>query len=206
MTDYSAISDNALISLLHSGDSEAGSELAHRYRPMVKRLTRPYFLVGGDSEDLIQEGMIGLISAMQNYSEEMNCTFHSYAEVCIRRRVLSAIRAANRFKHMPMNSRLSPEELYTSENDGAYALTGDQYAHEPERLFLLREEKNSISALCGRLLTPLEKQVLSLYLDGLSYEDIAVRCGKSEKSVDGALQRIKKKLARSQASENDFVI
>lgn len=200
MTDYSEISDNGLISRLYSGDQEAGSELAHRYKPLIKRLTRPYFLVGGDSEDLIQEGMIGLINAMQNYSESMSCAFHSYAEVCIKRRILSAIKAANRFKHMPMNYRLSLEELYTSENDGAYTLTDGQYEHEPERLFIRQEEKNSIYALCQRLLTPLEKQVLSYYLKGLSYEDIAEKCGKTEKSVDSALQRIKKKLAREQAS------
>ena len=200
MTDYSIIPDSSLVMLLREGEADAGSELAGRYRPMVKRLTRPYFIVGGDSEDLIQEGMIGLIGAMQSFDENAGVSFQSYAEVCIKRRVLSAIKAANRFKHMPLNYRLSLEELYSSENDAPFSVSSGQYEHEPERLFIRQEEKNSIYELCNTLLTPLEKRVLSLYLQGLSYEDIAAGCGKTEKSVDSALQRIKKKLARLQAS------
>lgn len=195
--DYTALTDNELVRLFHSGDNEAGSELAVRYRPMIKRCTRPYFLVGGDSEDLIQEGMIGLVSSMQTYEEESGVQFKTYAEVCIKRRILSAIKAASRFKHMPLNYRLSLEELYGEGEETMLASADDESIRSPEELIIERERKSALYAKARALLTPLEKQVLSLYLDGLSYEDIAAHCAKPVKSVDSALQRIKRKLSRA---------
>lgn len=195
--DYTALTDNELVRLFHSGDNEAGSELAVRYRPMIKRCTRPYFLVGGDSEDLIQEGMIGLVSSMQTYEEESGVQFKTYAEVCIKRRILSAIKAASRFKHMPLNYRLSLEELYGEGEETMLASADDESIRSPEELIIERERKSALYAKARALLTPLEKRVLSLYLDGLSYEDIAAHCAKPVKSVDSALQRIKRKLSRA---------
>lgn len=195
--DYTALTDNELVRLFHGGDNEAGSELAVRYRPMIKRCTRPYFLVGGDSEDLIQEGMIGLVSSMQTYEEESGVQFKTYAEVCIRRRILSAIKAASRFKHMPLNYRLSLEELYGEGEESLLASADDESIRSPEELIIERERKSALYAKARALLTPLEKQVLAFYLDGLSYEDIAAHCAKPVKSVDSALQRIKRKLSRA---------
>ena len=195
--DYSALSDGKLIELFRGGDEKAGSELAVRYRPLVKRCTRPYFLVGGDSEDLIQEGMIGLVSSIQSYQPGGSSLFRSYAELCVKRRILSAIKAAARFKHMPLNYRLSLEDIYSDDGEALARMADERYNLSPEELIIEQEKKNDLYALCRRILSPLEKKVLAFYLEGLSYEEIAGRCGKPVKSVDSALQRIKRKLSRA---------
>lgn len=196
--EYATLTDNELLAFFRSGDGAAGSELAVRYRPLIKRCTRPYYLVGGDGEDLIQEGMMGLVSSMQGYDENSGVLFKTYAEVCIRRRILSAIKAASRFKHMPLNYRLSLEELYSDEGDSAGADMPDApETRSPEELIIERERKSTLYSQARALLTPLEKRVLVLYFDGLSYEEIAARAGKPVKSVDSALQRIRRKLSRA---------
>lgn len=195
--NYSALSDDELVGLFRSGDGVAGSELAVRYRPLVKRCTRPYFLVGGDSEDLIQEGMIGLVSSIQSYQPGGSALFRSYAELCVKRRILSAIKAAARFKHMPLNCRLSLEDIYSDDGEALARMADERYNLSPEELIIEQEKKNDLYALCRRILSPLEKKVLAFYLEGLSYEEIAGRCGKPVKSVDSALQRIKRKLSRA---------
>lgn len=195
--NYSALSDDELVGLFRSGDGVAGSELAVRYRPLVKRCTRPYFLVGGDSEDLIQEGMIGLVSSIQSYQPGGSSLFRSYAELCVKRRILSAIKAAARFKHMPLNYRLSLEDIYSDDGEALARMADERYNLSPEELIIEQEKKNDLYALCRRILSPLEKKVLAFYLEGLSYEEIAGRCGKPVKSVDSALQRIKRKLSRA---------
>lgn len=195
MTDYTSLSEERLIALVQSGDNEAGSELSLRYRPLIKKCTRPYFLVGGDEEDLIQEGMMGLINSMQTYSDDRRCTFRSYAEICIKRRILSAIKAANRFKHMPLNSRLSLEDIYSDDDDSGAMIADERYSLTPEQMIIREEEIESLRTLSSSLLSALEKKVLDLYLEGLSYEEIAKGVDKPVKSVDAALQRIKKKLA-----------
>ena len=195
--NYSALSDDELVGLFRSGDGVAGSELAVRYRPLVKRCTRPYFLVGGDSEDLIQEGMIGLVSSIQSYQPGGSALFRSYAELCVKRRILSAIKAAARFKHMPLNYRLSLEDIYSDDGEALARMADERYNLSPEELIIEQEKKTDLYALCRRILSPLEKKVLAFYLEGLSYEEIAGRCGKPVKSVDSALQRIKRKLSRA---------
>lgn len=199
MTDYAALSEERLIDLMQHGDNEAGSELSLRYRPLIKKCTRPYFLVGGDEEDLIQEGMMGLVTAMQTYSSDRQCTFKSYAELCIKRRILSAIKAANRFKHMPLNYRLSLDEIYADDDEPS--AIDERYSLTPEQQIIREEEIRRLRALSQSLLSNLEKKVLDLYLEGLSYEEIAKGIGKPVKSVDSALQRIKKKLARAASRE-----
>lgn len=195
--NYSALSDDELVGLFRSGDGVAGSELAVRYRPLVKRCTRPYFLVGGDSEDLIQEGMIGLVSSIQSYQPGGSALFRSYAELCVKRRILSAIKVAARFKHMPLNYRLSLEDIYSDDGEALARMADERYNLSPEELIIEQEKKTDLYALCRRILSPLEKKVLAFYLEGLSYEEIAGRCGKPVKSVDSALQRIKRKLSRA---------
>ena len=115
INDYSIYPDEELLRLSADGDGSAGSELARRYRPLIRRCTRPYYLLGGDNEDLIQEGMIGLVHSMQSFDKKGGASFRSYAELCIKRRILDAIKAAGRLKHMPLNTGLSLDEL----NDGS---------------------------------------------------------------------------------------
>ena len=202
MTDYSALSEDRLIELVHQGDNEAGSELSLRYRPLIKKCTRPFFLIGGDEEDLIQEGMMGLVTSMQTYSPDRQCSFKSYAELCIKRRILSAIKAANRQKHMPLNNRLSLDEIYSDDEDTIAIIADDRYSLSPEQQIIREEEIQRLRALAQSLLSSFEKKVLDLYLEGLSYDEIAERTGKRAKSVDSALQRIKKKLAKAAKREN----
>ena len=202
MTDYSALSEDRLIELVHQGDNEAGSELSLRYRPLIKKCTRPFFLIGGDEEDLIQEGMMGLVTSMQTYSPDRQCSFKSYAELCIKRRILSAIKAANRQKHMPLNNRLSLDEIYSDDEDTIAIIADDRYSLSPEQQIIREEEIQRLRALAQSLLSSFEKKVLDLYLEGLSYDEIAERTGKRAKSVDSALQRIKKKLAKAANREN----
>ena len=201
MTDYAALSEERLIELVQHGDNEAGNELSLRYRPLIKKCTRPYFLVGGDEEDLIQEGMMGLVTSMQTYSPDRQCTFKSYAELCIKRRILSAIKAANRFKHMPLNYRLSLDEIYSDDEEPNVIIADARYALTPEQQIIREEEMQSLRTLSKSLLSSLENKVLELYLEGLSYEEIAKGIGKPVKSVDSALQRIKKKLADAASRE-----
>lgn len=201
MTDYAALSEERLIELVQHGNNEAGNELSLRYRPLIKKCTRPYFLVGGDEEDLIQEGMMGLVTSMQTYSPDRQCTFKSYAELCIKRRILSAIKAANRFKHMPLNYRLSLDEIYSDDEEPNAIIADARYTLTPEQQIIREEEIQSLRTLSKSLLSSLENKVLELYLEGLSYEEIAKGIGKPVKSVDSALQRIKKKLADAASRE-----
>ena len=195
MKDIGLYNDAQLSLMYQQGDEAAGSELASRYRPLIKRCTRPYFLLGGDGEDLIQEGMIGLVHSMQSFDIEGTASFKSYAEVCIRRRILDAIKAAGRLKHMPLNSGLSLDELKDSDDSMGLPLADGAYTPSPEELIIEQEEKDSLYLMCRFILSPLERKVLSGYLEGLSYEEIAAGCQKPVKSVDSALQRIRKKLA-----------
>lgn len=195
INDYSCFSDDELIGMFRQGDEMAGGQLAERYRPLVKRCTRPYFLMGGDGEDLIQEGMIGLVCSMQGYDVDGAASFKSYAELCVRRRIMDAVRSANRSKHMPLNYRLSLEELSAEENEAEALLSDERYKLSPEELIIEQEKRSRVREMSEKLLSPLEKKVLKLYLEGLSYEEMAAKMEKPVKSVDSALQRIKKKLS-----------
>lgn len=195
INDYSQYTDEELLRLSAEGDGSAGSELARRYRPLIRRCTRPYYLLGGDNEDLIQEGMIGLVHSMQSFEEEGGASFRAYAELCIKRRIIDAIKAAGRLKHMPLNTGLSLDELGEDESAGKGALTKLSYSPSPEELLIEREDKKNLYRFSRALLSPLERRVMDCYLEGLSYEEISLRCGKPTKSVDAALQRIRKKLS-----------
>ncbi|MBQ8264148.1 MAG: sigma-70 family RNA polymerase sigma factor [Oscillospiraceae bacterium] len=193
--DYSVYSDEELLRLSAGGDGSAGSELAHRYRPLIRRCTRPYYLLGGDNEDLIQEGMIGLVHSMHSFDEKGGAAFRSYAELCIKRRILDAIKAAGRLKHMPLNTGLSLDELGEQDNADKSALAELSYSPSPEELLIRQEERKDVYQMARSILSPLERRVMDCYLEGLSYDEIAQRCGKNVKSVDAALQRIRKKLS-----------
>ena len=196
MIDYAVLNDTELLSYSSQGDREAEEVLASRYMRLVRVCARPLFLVGGDSEDLIQEGTFGLLSAIRQYSPEFGTTFKTFAEHCIRMRLLSAIKSASRLKHFPLNDGVSLEQL--SEDPHAHSSAFPEvFRRSPEDLVLARESKEELYNAFFNCLSKFEIQVLELYLDGLSYQDIAAKLGKEAKSVDNAVQRIRRKLARN---------
>ena len=193
MLDYPVLTDLELHALYLSGDAEAGNALVLRYSRLVKVCTRPFFLAGGDSEDLLQEGMIGLLSAIREFDPNGGSSFRSFAELCIRRRVISAARSAARQKHAPLNDGVSLEQLQSGESQHIFQqLT----TRSPEDLVLDQAWADAFLAACSRFLSDFENRILMDYLHGLSYAEMAQRCGRSEKSIDNAIQRIRRKLAR----------
>ena len=195
MTDYTALDDKRLQILAVEGDRDAEEVLAERYLRLVRICARPLFLAGGDSEDLIQEGTFGLLSAIKNFDPKDGSSFRTFAEHCIRMRLLSAIKSASRNKHFPLNDGISLEQLSEESSADLSALSED-FRCNPEELVLARESKEELYAAFSRCLSRFEIKVLDLYLEGLSYREIAERLCKSAKSVDNAVQRIRHKLAR----------
>ena len=195
MSDYSALDDRTLQKHAVEGDRNAEEVLVERYLRLVRICARPLFLAGGDSEDLIQEGTFGLLSAIKNFDPEDGSSFRTFAEHCIRMRLLSAIKSASRNKHFPLNDGISLEQL-SEESSADLSALSENFRCNPEELVLARESKEELYAAFSRCLSRFEIKVLDLYLEGLSYREIAERLCKSAKSVDNAVQRIRHKLAR----------
>lgn len=190
-------SDECLCVRSKSGDRSAAEELVLRYNRMVRVCARPYFLAGGDSEDLIQEGMLGLWNAIREYDPRREVSFRTYAETCIRNRLRSAIKAAARDKHSPLNNSVSFE---TPLFDGfaVHDICGREYRclENPEDTLIGQEEvRERMNVLKGQL-SGFEAKILGLYLEGLSYSEIAAEVKRSPKSVDNAVQRIRRKVAQ----------
>lgn len=195
MLDYAAYSDAELQSFAVKGDRGAEEALAGRYIQLVRACARPLFLAGGDSEDLIQEGTFGLVTAIRQYNPESGASFRTFAEHCIKMRLYSAIKSASRLKHFPLNDGVSFEQL--SEDPSTQLSVFPEFLRRsPEDLVLARESKEELYLALSDRLSGFEMKVLRLYLDGLSYRDISVKLGKDAKSVDNAVQRIRRKLAR----------
>jgi RNA polymerase sporulation-specific sigma factor len=184
--------DAELWSKASSGDLCAEEELIAKYNRLVRICARPYFLAGGDSEDLIQEGMLGLLSAIRHYDPAKDVKFKTYAEFCIRRRLISAIKSATRFKHNPLNDYVPLESPELDENN----TQGMSFLRDPEEFVIARERVDEITDCLYGSLSRFESKVLGLYLEGMSYEEMAVHVNKTSKSVDNAVQRIRKKLAQ----------
>ena len=184
-------SDEELCLSAARGDPSAETELVRRYGRLVRACVCPLFLVGGDSEDLTQEGMLGLLTAVRSFDPGRDASFRTFAEICIRSRLLTAVRAAQGGKHAPLNHSVSYEPpLFDGTN--AYLFSS---AESPEDVVIGREElKERLEALKGRL-SKFEAQILPPYLSGLSCGEIAQRVGRSQKSVDNAIQRIRRKTA-----------
>jgi RNA polymerase sporulation-specific sigma factor len=193
--DLAVLSDQELQRLASLGDRQAEETLVERYMQNVRACARPFFLAGGDSEDLIQEGMFGLLSAIRQYDPANGAAFRTFAEHCIRNRLLSAVRSASRLKHFPLNDGLSLEQL-SEDTSLPFAAIPEFFQPSPEELVLARESKEELYSAFRDRLSGLEKKVLDLYLDGLSYQDIANRIGKDGKAVDNAVQRIRRKMAQ----------
>ena len=194
-TPYAANSDEELCAMTAAGDREAEEALVKRYNRLVRQITRPYFLAGGDSDDLIQEGMLGLMKAVREFDCSKEASFRTFAEVCIRNRVYSVLRAAARGKHSPLNHSISIETPFFESNSYT-AIDGHEAQENPEDLMIRREDRSHDLLRINQKLSPLEGKVLSLYLDGLTFSEIAQVLGKPSKSVENAVQRIRRKAAR----------
>lgn len=187
------MSDETLCNRAASGDRIAEETLVLRYARLVRIFARPYFLAGGDSEDLIQEGMVGLLKAVREYDSTRDASFRTYAEICIKNRLYSAIRAATRDKHMPLN-RYIPFEHSLLQELSDRSVSGNS-ASDPEALVLQQEACTEFLDGVKDRLSSFERDVLELYLQGLSYSEIAAELRCPPKSTDNAVQRIRRKLA-----------
>ena len=190
-------SDEDLCNRVAQGDRDAEEALVRRYTRMVRMCARPYFLAGGDSEDLIQEGMVGLLHAIREYDPGREASFRHYAQVCIQNRLISAIKAAARDKHTPLNNYVSIETpLFDGFTIHDTCGTDHRRLENPEDTLIGREEVQERMNVLQDGLSGLEARVLRLYLSGLSYSEIAAEVKRSPKSVDNAVQRIRRKLTR----------
>ena len=178
---------------------EATDVLMERYKEMVRSKARTYFLIGADRDDVIQEGIIGLYKAIMDYKSEKNASFHTFAQLCVVRQILSAVRVSSRLKHLPLNEYISLNRPVNDE-DGKETtmldLLPDPNGCSPEDILMSIEERKRLDKQIDTSLSPLERRLLRLFLQGLDYIEIAEKIEKSPKSVDNALQRVKQKISR----------
>lgn len=196
MQGYSGISDEELILKYQSGEELAIEELFERYKQVVRKKAKAMFLVGGDSDDLIQEGMIGLYKAVKDYDDKKDASFYTFASLCINRQILNAVTASNRKKYSPLNSYVSLS--HTSDDDnGAGTFAHDELSDNtgnPETLLIDRVNAMELEQNVLGALSTFEQEVLKLYMSGKDYNEIAKELGKSAKSIDNAIQRIRNKV------------
>ena len=193
---YVDVVDEGLVRRARGGDQQAMDQIISRYRGFVRLKASAYFLAGGDSEDLIQEGLIGLFKAVRDYRPEREASFRSFAELCVTRQIITAIKTAARNKHSPLNTYVSFSNTRAgSEQETTLAdVLPDDPVTDPINQAISTEELTSLVECLGRVLSPLESQVLAMYLEGRSYEEVAERLECNPKSVDNALQRVKRKV------------
>ena len=195
-------SDEGLVELAQSGDDVAIDALLTRYRHYARAKARTYFLAGADKEDIVQEGMIGLYKAIRDFEPEHNTAFRAFAELCITRQIITAIKTATRQKHQPLNSYVSLNRPVAGGDYDDRSLADSIETSEvadPAELVISAEEVRTIKAQMGEVLSPFEVEVLEHYIDGRSYQQIADMLGRHVKSIDNALQRIKRKLEQHMA-------
>ncbi len=197
VADIADTNDEDLVSAYQRGDPDAVEVLLTRYRGFTRLKARSYFLMGADREDIVQEGMIGLYKAIRDYSPNKQASFRSFAEVCITRQIITAIKTATRQKHTPLNSYVSLTKPFAAEDDSERMLMDILRAAEvcdPAELVIHNEDLQTIRLAFTELLSGFESDVLQLYVEGKSYHEIADHLGRHVKSIDNALQRIKRKL------------
>jgi RNA polymerase sporulation-specific sigma factor len=195
---YDSMLDEEIVHIAKSGDVKAQEYLINKYRNFVRAKARSYFLIGADREDIIQEGMIGLYKAIRDFRQDKLSSFRAFAELCITRQIITAIKTATRQKHIPLNSYISLNKpIYDEESDRTLLdiLSGTRVS-DPEELIISREELVNIESKIGEVLSSLEWDVLRSYLDGKSYQEIACDLDRHAKSIDNALQRVKRKLEK----------
>ncbi len=200
--EFSKLSENDIIKIAQSGNDDAMTFLMEKYKSLVRQKARPLFLIGGDKDDLVQEGMIGLYKAICSYIPEKEASFKTFAELCISRYIYSAIKVSNRMKNQPLNTYISIYAPAFSVNNESseigFMIDQELEAAEknPEDIVISKESAVSALEQLFKSLSKMEKQVLNKYLNGMTYQEIAVQMNKTPKSIDNALQRIKTKLNR----------
>mgnify|MGYP001244314996 CR=1 FL=1 len=190
--------DERVVELVHQGDTDALDYLIHKYRQFVRSKARSYFLIGADREDIVQEGMIGLFKAIRDFRDDKLTSFKAFAELCVTRQIITAIKTATRQKHIPLNSYVSLDKpVFDEESDRTLldVLSGTGTL-DPEELIINKEDYGHIEVKMNELLSDLERRVLALYLDGQSYQEISGELNRHVKSIDNALQRVKRKLEK----------
>jgi len=198
MKVFSTMHDEEIIEDSRAGSSRALEYLINKYKGFVRAKARTYFLIGADREDIIQEGMIGLYKAIRDFREDKLSSFRAFAELCITRQIITAIKTATRQKHIPLNSYVSLNRpIFDEESDRTLMdIISEDSVNDPEEMVINREEFSGIEAKMGEILSSLECEVLSLYLQGRSYQEIASELDRHVKSIDNALQRVKRKLEK----------
>lgn len=195
---YSLMLDEEVIEDARAGNNTALEYLINKYKSFVRAKARTYFLIGADREDIIQEGMIGLYKAIRDFREDKLSSFRAFAELCITRQIITAIKTATRQKHIPLNSYVSLNKpIFDEESDRTLMdVISEESISDPEEMMINREEFSGIELKMGEILSELEWEVLSLYLQGRSYQEIAEDLDRHVKSIDNALQRVKRKLEK----------
>ncbi|QSQ08950.1 RNA polymerase sigma-H factor [Koleobacter methoxysyntrophicus] len=196
--EYDVMLDEEIVEDAKEGNPAAQEYLINKYKNFVRAKARSYFLIGADKEDIVQEGMIGLYKAIRDFKKDKLSSFRAFAELCITRQIITAIKTATRQKHIPLNSYVSLNKpIYDEDSDRTLldVLTGTKVT-DPEELIISREEFYDIEEKMGEILSKLEWQVLMSYLEGKSYQEISRELNRHVKSIDNALQRVKRKLER----------
>ena len=196
--DFENMPDEAIVRLAQEADGAALEYLLNKYKNFVRTKARSYFLIGADHEDIVQEGMIGLYKAIRDYREDRLSSFRAFAELCITRQIITAIKTATRQKHIPLNSYVSLNRpIYEEDSDRTLldVITEDAPSN-PEEMLIDREDLSVIEGRIGQMLSDLEKEVLIRYVEGKSYVEISEEMNRHVKSIDNALQRIKRKLQK----------
>ncbi|MGI6649949.1 MAG: RNA polymerase sporulation sigma factor SigH [Bacillota bacterium] len=202
---FETLSDEEIVEMVRDGNLLAEEHLINKYRNFVRAKARSYFLIGADREDIIQEGMIGLFKAIRDFRCDKLSSFRAFAELCVTRQIITAIKTATRQKHIPLNSYVSLNKpIYDEDSDRTLldVITGSKIT-DPEELIISREEFDGIEEKMGEILSSLEWKVLMSYLEGKSYQEIAVDLKRHVKSIDNALQRVKRKLERYLEKRDD---
>jgi RNA polymerase sporulation-specific sigma factor len=198
------VEDSALVFRARNGDRRAVDDLIRRYAGFVRLKASSYFLAGGDADDLVQEGLVGLYKAIRDYRWDKETSFRSFAELCITRQIITAIKSATRFKHAPLNGYVSFSHTPAGREDASDCTLGDSLSgpsvDDPARRVIASEELEALVLCLGSGLSRLESRVLTLYLEGRSYEQIAAAVESDPKAVDNALQRVKRKVGQHLAA------
>lgn len=195
---YREMLDEEIVEDARKGDDKALEYIINKYKNFVRAKARTYFLIGADREDIVQEGMIGLYKAIRDFREDKLSSFRAFAELCITRQIITAIKTATRQKHIPLNSYISLNRpIFDEESDRTLLdIICEEKVYDPEEMIISREEFNGIESKMEEILSELEWEVLSSYLQGKSYQEIAVDLDRHVKSIDNALQRVKRKLEK----------
>ena len=195
---FAQMMDEDICVMAQQADGYALEYLLNRYKNFVRSRARSYFLIGADHEDIVQEGMIGLYKAIRDFKPEKLASFRAFAELCITRQIITAIKTATRQKHIPLNSYVSLNKpIFDEESDRTLLdVISEGRITNPEELLIGQEDLTRIESRIGEMLSELEWEVLTAYLDGRSYQEIAVDLGRHVKSIDNALQRVKRKMEK----------